>query len=338
MSKARKVARANENGNFANLSVPEDSEAIELLGGDDDHDAQECALAASKVPPACETVSGAAFCELDTVGMYVHDLGRFKRTTAEEEIALAARIKSGDVQAGSDLVMANTRLVVALARKYAGLGVPLEDLIQEGNIGLIMAVGKYDPAEGRLGTYAVWWIKQRILRALMDQSRTVRVPVHVWEKIKKLNAAHASLTKKFERRPARAELAQAMKQSLQTVETVGQAAAQRTVPLDSPVADELCLCDVLPADDTWRPDVEVEQSETERSFLKAIDEAVAGLKNERSRGMVRMRFGLHDGSEWTLEEIGQHYSLTRERVRQIIAESLKWMRDKNPQLAEFLRP
>lgn len=271
----------------------------------------------------------------DPVRMYLSEIGKIKLLSAEEEKALAQAIERGDKKAKTHLVDANLRLVVSIAKKYIGRGMLFLDLIQEGNLGLIRAVEKFDYTKGfKFSTYATWWIRQAITRAIADQARTIRIPVHMVETINKLVRISRQLFQKYGRDPTAEEIAQEMMISSDRVEEI-QRISQDPVSLETPIGEEedSSLGDFLPDTDTPNPE-EVTASVILREQL---EEMLADL-NDREREVLRLRFGLEDGHSHTLEDVGKRFGVTRERIRQIEAKALRKLRhpSRSRKLKEFL--
>ena len=262
----------------------------------------------------------------DSIRLYLREIGRIPLLRAEEEIELARRIANGGydgIIAKRQLVQANLRLVVSIAKKYLNRGLPFLDLIQEGNLGLIRAAEKFDPERGyKFSTYATWWIRQGITRALADKSRTIRVPVHMVETINKFKKITRELSQGLNRRPTENELAVAMDVSVQKVkEIVG---ANRTpVSLETPLGKEedSRLGDFIADAESAQPD----NTATDELLRGDIEQVLNSLL-PREREVVRLRYGLDDGRERTLEEVGQLFGITRERVRQIEFKAMRKLR------------
>jgi RNA polymerase primary sigma factor len=255
----------------------------------------------------------------DALQLFLRDAGRHPLLTAAQEVELAKRIERGDAQAKQTMIQSNLRLVVSIAKNYRNQGLPFLDLIQEGTLGLIRAVEKFDWRRGyKFSTYATWWIRQAVARALADKARTIRMPVHIVERMQKLNRAERTLWTQLGREPSLEEIAE--EANLPTAQALEvKAAARASTSLDQPVGDtdDAVFGDFV-AGDGPLPDEEVEVS----LRCQALAEAIAAL-GERERQVVILRYGLNDSDPKTLEEIGRRLGLTRERVRQIEGEALK---------------
>jgi RNA polymerase primary sigma factor len=255
----------------------------------------------------------------DALQLFLNEAGRYKLLTASEEVELAKRIERGDKEAKDLMINSNLRLVVSIAKKYQGHGISLLDLIQEGIIGLIRAVEKFDWRRGyKFSTYATWWIRQAVQRGVANKSRTIRIPVHIVEREQKISRAERELTAKLERPPTDEEIARQTKLSLKHVREV-RAAARAVTSLDRPVGEEgdTSFGDLIAGEHT-EPSEEVHLSLAER----AVRSAVEGLP-EREREVVKLRYGMNgDRDPQSLEEIGRMLGITRERVRQIEAQAL----------------
>ena len=259
----------------------------------------------------------------DSVKMYFKEMGRYHLLAPDEELELARKAKDGDLKARQFLAESNLRLVVSIAKRYIGRGLPLSDLIQEGNLGLIKAIEKFDYTKGfRFSTYATWWIRQAVTRAIADDGRTIRVPVHMVESINKYKKAAARLTSETGREPTTSELAEAMGLTEEKVKDIIKA-SQDTVSLDSPVGEEedSTLSDFV-ADDK---EVTLSDSVDQTLLKEQLSEALSIL-SEREEDVIRMRFGLDDGNPKTLEQVGKKLGVTRERIRQIEAKALRRLR------------
>jgi RNA polymerase primary sigma factor len=264
----------------------------------------------------------------NTLQLYLREIGQVKLLTPAEEIALANRIKKGDEAAREHMIKANLRLVVKIARDYEGQGLPLLDLINEGNIGLMKGVERFDPTKGaKLSTYASWWIKQAIKRALSNQSKTIRLPDHVVDKLANIRRAEVKLHEVLDREPNDEELADFLRLDVRRVKIYRQA-SKAPVSLDAPLSDDDSdQVSEIVADPNAVAPFERLVKETDTALLK---EVLAGL-TDREKAILAMRFGLNDGVEQTLEEIGKVFGVTRERIRQIESEALKKLRVKMEQ-------
>lgn len=256
----------------------------------------------------------------DSVRLYLREIGKIPLLTAEEELALAKKVVAGDKRAKDKMAEANMRLVVSIAKRYVGRGLDLLDLIQEGNTGLLRAVEKFDPDKGfKFSTYATWWIRQAITRAIADQARTIRIPVHMVETINKLLRTQRRLTQEMNREPTNEEIAKEMEMDVEKVEHIMKI-KQDISSLDASVRDDeedSVLGDFIEDEDTVTP----EESATGQ-LLKEQVKGLLGSLSEREQKILRLRFGLEDGKNHTLEEVGQEFSVTRERIRQIEAKAL----------------
>jgi RNA polymerase primary sigma factor len=262
----------------------------------------------------------------DPVRMYLKEIGKVRLLTAYEEVNLARKIEAGDLEAKRMLVEANLRLVVSIAKKYVGRGMLFLDLIQEGNLGLIRAVEKFDYKKGyKFSTYATWWIRQAITRAIADQARTIRIPVHMVETINKLIRVQRQLLQKLGREPTPEEIARKMKFSAEKVREIMKI-SQEPVSLETPIGEEedSHLGDFI-------EDSEVEAPSDAASFtmLQEQLQEVLNTLNDRERKVIQLRFGLQDGHPRTLEEVGREFGVTRERIRQIESKTLGKLRHPN---------
>ena len=260
----------------------------------------------------------------DSVRLYLREIGKIPLLTPEEELALARRVKTGEKKAKDQMAEANMRLVVSIAKRYVGRGLDLLDLIQEGNTGLLRAVEKFDPDRGfKFSTYATWWIRQAITRAIADQARTIRIPVHMVETINKLLRTQRRLTQELNREPTNDEIAAAMEMDVDKVEHIMKI-KQDISSLDASVRDDeedSVLGDFIEDEETKTPT----ESASEQ-LLKEQVKQILGTLTEREQKILRLRFGLDDGKSHTLEEVGQEFSVTRERIRQIEAKALAKLR------------
>jgi RNA polymerase primary sigma factor len=256
----------------------------------------------------------------DALQLFLNEAGRYKLLTAAEEVELAKRIERGDKEAKDLMINSNLRLVVSIAKKYQGHGISLLDLIQEGIIGLIRAVEKFDWRRGfKFSTYATWWIRQAVQRGVANKSRTIRIPVHIVEREQKISRAERELTAKLERAPTDEEVAKKAKLSLKHVKEV-RAAARAVTSLDKPVGEEgdASFGDLI-AGESREPAEEIHVSLAENTVRSAVE-----TLPERERAVVKLRYGMDgDRDPKSLEEIGRHLGLTRERVRQIEAQALQ---------------
>ena len=271
----------------------------------------------------------------DPVRMYLKEIGRVPLLSADEEIALAKRMEAGDEEAQKELAEANLRLVVSIAKRYVGRGMLFLDLIQEGNLGLIKAVEKFDYNKGyKFSTYATWWIRQAITRAIADQARTIRIPVHMVETINKLIRVSRQLLQQLGREPAPEEVAEAMEISVERVREIMKI-AQEPVSLETPIGEEedSHLGDFIEDQDAPAP-----AEAASFMLLKEQLEEVLDTLTEREERVLRLRFGLDDGRARTLEEVGQNFGVTRERIRQIEAKALRKLRhpSRSRKLKDFL--
>ncbi len=259
----------------------------------------------------------------DPVRMYLKEIGKVPLLTAQEEIDLAKRMEQGDEYAKQKLCEANLRLVVSIAKKYVGRGMLFLDLIQEGNLGLIKAVDKFDWTKGyKFSTYATWWIRQAITRSIADQARTIRIPVHMVETINKLIRVSRQLLQEQGREPTPDEIAEEMGISVEKVREILKI-AQEPVSLETPIGEEedSHLGDFIPDDDAPAP-----AEAAAFSMLKEQLVDVLGTLTEREQKVLKLRFGLEDGRARTLEEVGKKFDVTRERIRQIEAKALRKLR------------
>jgi RNA polymerase primary sigma factor len=299
-----------------------DPNAQELAKGEEEFDLNDLS-----VPPGVKIN--------DPVRMYLKEIGRVDLLSAEEEISLAERIEQGDEEAKRRLAEANLRLVVSIAKRYVGRGMLFLDLIQEGNMGLIKAVEKFDYRKGfKFSTYATWWIRQAITRAIADQARTIRIPVHMVETINKLIRVQRQLLQDLGREPSPEEIAEDMDLTPDKVREILKI-AQEPVSLETPIGEE---------DDSHLGDFIEDQDATSPSehaayeLLKEQLEDVLDTLTDREENVLRLRFGLDDGRTRTLEEVGKVFGVTRERIRQIEAKALRKLRhpSRSKRLKDFL--
>jgi RNA polymerase primary sigma factor len=260
----------------------------------------------------------------DSVRLYLREIGKIPLLNPEEELSLAHKVKEGDKDAKDKMAEANMRLVVSIAKRYSGRGLDFLDLIQEGNTGLLRAVEKFDPDKGfKFSTYATWWIRQAITRAIADQARTIRIPVHMVETINKLLRTQRRLTQELNREPTNEEIAAAMDMEVDKVEYVMKI-KQDITSLDANVRDDdddSVLADFIEDDEAVSP-----EDAATTQLLKEQVKDMLGVLTDREQKILKMRFGLEDGKSHTLEEVGQEFSVTRERIRQIEAKALSKLR------------
>jgi RNA polymerase primary sigma factor len=301
-----------------NVIDDDDGEAIEAIAGDDKNLKEEIENVESIDLSVPEGVS-----VNDPVRMYLKEIGKIPLLTSEEEIELALRMERGDEEAKRAMAEANLRLVVSIAKKYVGRGMLFLDLIQEGNLGLIKAVEKFDYRKGfKFSTYATWWIRQAITRAIADQARTIRIPVHMVETINKLLRVSRQLVQELGRDPTPEEIAKEMNISEERVREILKI-AQEPVSLETPIGEE---------DDShlgdFIEDQEVQAPADAAAFelLKEQLDDVLETLTPREKKVLKLRFGLDDGRSRTLEEVGQVFGVTRERIRQIEAKALRKLR------------
>ena len=309
---------------------------LELDLGDDDLDLgpdDDINLAGLDEEELVDPVDLAAEYSLDDpVRMYLKEIGQIKLLSAEEEVELAKRVSEGDQEAKNKLTEANLRLVVSIAKKYSGRGLHILDLIQEGNTGLIRAVDKFDWTKGnKFSTYATWWIRQAITRAIADQARTIRVPVHMVEVINKATRCNRKLVQELGREPTVEEIAAELNLPVEKIIEANRTAAD-TLSLDTPVGDE--------EDTSIGSFVEDERTPgpadaTSNALLAEALKEILDTLTEREADVLRMRFGMYDGRTHTLEEVGQIFGVTRERIRQIENKALRKLR--HPSRAKKIR-
>lgn len=271
----------------------------------------------------------------DPVRMYLKEIGKVPLLTADEEIELAKRMEHGDEDAKKRLCEANLRLVVSIAKRYVGRGMLFLDLIQEGNLGLIKAVDKFDYTKGyKFSTYATWWIRQAITRSIADQARTIRIPVHMVETINKLIRVSRQLLQAYGREPSPEEIAEEMGISVEKVREI-QKIAQEPVSLETPIGEEedSHLGDFIPDEDVPAPAEAAAFSMLKEQLIEVLD-----TLTEREQKVLKLRFGLEDGRARTLEEVGKEFDVTRERIRQIEAKALRKLRhpSRSKKLKDYL--
>lgn len=339
VAKAKKEGRVDQKDIFKLISdTPENVEILDALyteltdagidvtGSADAAEEIDDAWAAESTEEEVNLEAANFFDDIsdDSVRLYLREIGKIPLLSAEEELALAKRVVAGDKDAKDKMAEANMRLVVSIAKRYVGRGLDLLDLIQEGNTGLLRAVEKFDPDKGfKFSTYATWWIRQAITRAIADQARTIRIPVHMVETINKLLRTQRRLTQELNREPSNEEIAKAMGIEVDKVEHIMKI-KQDISSLDASVhedEEDSVLGDFIEDEDTISP----EESATNQLLKEHVKDMLNGL-TEREQKIIRLRFGLEDGKNYTLEEVGQEFSVTRERIRQIEAKALAKLR------------
>lgn len=271
----------------------------------------------------------------DPVRMYLKEIGRIPLLSSEEEIELAKRMEEGDEEAKKKLSEANLRLTVSIAKRYSGRGMQFLDLIQEGNLGLIKAVEKFDYRKGyKFSTYATWWIRQSITRAIADQARTIRIPVHMVETMNRVNRTSRRLLQEYGREPTPEEIAEAMNLPVERVLDISKI-SQEPVSLETPIGEEE---DSHLGDFIQDEHIPVPADEAAHTLLREQLEKVMDTLSEREQKVLALRFGLEDGKPHTLEEVGREFQVTRERIRQIEAKALRKLRHptRSRKLRDFL--
>ncbi|MBR1702139.1 MAG: RNA polymerase sigma factor RpoD [Lachnospiraceae bacterium] len=310
-----KILELLEQNNVDVLRISDDEDDIDsdiMLSDEDEVDVENIDLS---VPDGVSIE--------DPVRMYLKEIGKVPLLSAEEEIELAKRMELGDQEAKKRLAEANLRLVVSIAKRYVGRGMLFLDLIQEGNLGLIKAVEKFDYRKGyKFSTYATWWIRQAITRAIADQARTIRIPVHMVETINKLIRVSRQLLQELGREPSPEEIAEEMNMPVERVREILKI-SQEPVSLETPIGEEedSHLGDFIQDDN-----VPVPADAAAFTLLKEQLEEVLGTLTEREQKVLQLRFGLNDGRARTLEEVGKEFNVTRERIRQIEAKALRKLR------------
>lgn len=288
-----------------------------------------------KRPDDVDSDSGEMMSIDDPVKVYLKEIGRVPLLTPEEEVDLAIRIADGDLNAKKRLSEANLRLVVSIAKRYLGRGMQFLDLIQEGNLGLIKAVEKFDYTKGfKFSTYATWWIRQAITRAIADQARTIRIPVHMVETINKVKKVSTQILHEKGHEPTAEEIAEKLEMSVDKVREIVRV-AQEPVSLETPIGEEedSHLGDFIPDSDTPAP-----ADEASHALLKEQLQEVLATLTPREAKVLKLRFGLEDGKSRTLEEVGTEFQVTRERIRQIEAKALRKLRhpSRSKKLKDYL--
>ena len=322
--KFEKILDFLEQNNIDVLRITDDDDDNIILSDEDDVDVEQIDLS---VPDGVSIE--------DPVRMYLKEIGKVPLLSAEEEIDLAKRMELGDEEAKKRLAEANLRLVVSIAKRYVGRGMLFLDLIQEGNLGLIKAVEKFDYRKGyKFSTYATWWIRQAITRAIADQARTIRIPVHMVETINKLIRVSRQLLQELGREPQPEEIAEEMNMPVERVREILKI-SQEPVSLETPIGEEedSHLGDFIQDDN-----VPVPAEAATFTLLKEQLVEVLGTLTEREQKVLRLRFGLDDGRARTLEEVGKEFNVTRERIRQIEAKALRKLRhpSRSRKLKDFL--
>jgi RNA polymerase primary sigma factor len=297
-------------------------------------DAEQAARAANGVEPAVETEAAdlSDIAQSDSLRLYLREISRVPLLSAQREFDLAQRIRRGDRAARNGLIEANLRLVVSIAKRYVGQGLPLEDLIGEGNIGLIRAVTKFDPDKGfRFSTYATWWIKQAITRSILEGTRAVRLPVYIMEEVMRVKRTTRQLYQELGREPTADQIGERLGITGVRVSEL-LVWAEKVFSLDAPLSDEEenSLADVIEDQSEQGP---VEQ--TDRDLLREEIRRVLGNLTQREREVIELRFGLVDDHDHTLEEVGRKLKVTRERVRQIEERAIRKLR--HPQSSRILK-
>lgn len=295
----------------------------------------EIAVTGSSSPATPEDTSAENIAIDDPVKVYLKEIGRVPLLTPEEEIDLAIRISKGDANAKKRLSEANLRLVVSIAKRYLGRGMQFLDLIQEGNLGLIKAVEKFDYTKGfKFSTYATWWIRQAITRAIADQARTIRIPVHMVETINKVKKVSSQLLHTNGHEPTADEIAEELDMPVDKVREIMRV-AQEPVSLETPIGEEedSHLGDFIPDDDAPAPADAASHTLLKEQLSEVLDTLIP-----REEKVLRLRFGLEDGRSRTLEEVGREFNVTRERIRQIEAKALRKLRhpSRSKKLKDFL--
>jgi len=314
-------------------------EGIEVMESDDDKDSseQEGSMSGEEwLAEMKKNESMLADISNDSVRMYLREIGRISLLTSEEEVDLAKRAEKGEVEAKDKLIEANLRLVVSIAKKFVGRGLQLLDLIQEGNFGLMKAVEKFDYRRGyKFSTYATWWIRQAITRAIADQARTIRIPVHMVETINKLTRTQRQLSQELQRDPTPEEIAAEMGMEVEKVNHVLKI-SQNIISLETTVGEEedSHLSDFIPDEKNIAPD----EAATHQLLREQLRDVIKSLY-PREQKILKMRFGLEDGKSHTLEEVGREFGVTRERIRQIEAKALLKLRRnrESKKLKEYLK-
>ncbi len=309
---------------------------LDLDDEDEDEEDDEELVKDSEKEPLLETAANLSNVNVDDpVKMYLKEIGKIPLLTGEEEVELAKRMEAGDVRAKRRLAETNLRLVVSIAKRYVGRGMQFLDLIQEGNMGLMKAVDKFDYTRGfKFSTYATWWIRQAITRAIADQARTIRIPVHMVETINKLVRVQRQLIQELGRDPTNEEIAEEMGIEVSRVREVRKI-AQEPVSLETPIGEEedSHLGDFIEDETAIAPD-----EAANYTMLREQLSEILGTLSDREKKVLELRFGLIDGTPRTLEEVGKEFNVTRERIRQIEAKALRKLKhpSRSQKLKDFL--
>jgi len=312
-----------------------DPDDFEIISLDSDHDEDMELVVSDGAEIDLETTLPKGIAVDDPVRMYLKEIGKVPLLNGDKEIELAKRMEAGDDEAKKELCEANLRLVVSIAKRYVGRGMLFLDLIQEGNLGLIKAVDKFDWRKGyKFSTYATWWIRQAITRSIADQARTIRIPVHMVETINKLIRISRQLLQEFGREPTPEEIAEEMDIPVEKVREI-QKIAQEPVSLETPIGEEedSHLGDFIPDEDVPAPADAAAFSMLKEQLVEVLD-----TLTDREQKVLKLRFGLEDGRARTLEEVGRRFEVTRERIRQIEAKALRKLRhpSRSKKLKDYL--
>jgi len=261
----------------------------------------------------------------DLLQSYLKDIGRIKLLKTEEELELGRRTAQGDTEAKKKLIRSNLRLVVSIAKRYTGQGVLFLDLVQEGSLGLIRAAERFDYKKGfKFSTYATWWIKQTIVRTIANNSKTIRIPVHMAEKIRKLKKISDCLTKKFGREPTVSEIAEAMRLSVKKVENIISAMQKDSISLETPITENLTLCDYLEDENSEFPEKNAQKYFLQKDICRLLNQL-----SEKEQKILKERFGINCDRPKTLEQLGKEIGFSKERIRQIEATAVSKLRANN---------